>query len=59
MDVYINSENANTISREHSLVEFINGRMYISNLSKTNPTFLNHDKVNDFIFSIHISDLVI
>lgn len=45
MDVYISTNNANTVSREHSLIEFKNGKMYISNLSKTNPTFLNNDKV--------------
>ncbi|XP_070490632.1 uncharacterized protein [Chironomus tepperi] len=44
-DVCFNTINANTVSREHSVVTFNNGRMYIDNLSQTNPTFLNDDKV--------------
>lgn len=46
MDYIFNTSNAGTVSREHSLVEFKNNKMYITNLSKTNPTFLNYDKVN-------------
>lgn len=38
--------NARTISREHSKVIFEDGRIYIENLSKTNCTFVNDDKVN-------------
>lgn len=47
MDYIFSTPNASIVSREHSLVEFKNNRMYITNLSKTNPTFLNDDKVNN------------
>lgn len=38
-------EKGRTVSREHSRILFIEGRMYIENMSKTNFTFLNDDKV--------------
>jgi hypothetical protein len=60
MDYYFDTEQANTVSREHSIVEFKNGRMYISNRSNTNPTYLNNDKVNAVFLLLSISaDLVI
>jgi pSer/pThr/pTyr-binding forkhead associated (FHA) protein len=48
-DCIIVSDKARTVSREQAVIEFRNGNMFLSNLSKSNYTYLNSDKVKFII----------